>query len=256
MPRGGHHDGGSPEFDARRAYQRAGRGMVLANEATARLRELAAGLDDVTVRKPSLLPGWTRAHVLTHLARNADGLLNLLTWARTGVEHPMYPSRADRDAGIEEGTHRMVQLIHEDLIAACDRFEAAAADLSPAAWLTRVVGGHGRSMLACEIPWLRWLEVSVHLVDLDRGVGFGDLPASHVEPLVDAAVGAYTEVPGVPPVLLEIELPNGRRRDWRLGTGERPRTVGGPVGPVLGWLTGRHDGSRLDTDLPVLPNWI
>lgn len=230
--------------------------MVLVKEATARLHEVVTELDDVTVRRPSLLPGWTRGHVITHLSRNADGLLNLLTWARTRVEHPMYPSRADRDADIEEGAHRMVQLVQEDLIAACDRFEAAAEQQTPTAWLTRVVGGHGRSMLACEIPWLRWLEVSVHLVDLDGGIGFGDLPASHVEPLVDAAVGAYTQVSGVPPVLLEIELPNGRRRDWRLGNGEDRRTVGGTVGPMLGWLTGRHDGSRLDEDLPVLPSWI
>ena len=34
-------------------------------------------------RAPSALPGWTRAHVLTHLARNADAMVNLLTWART-----------------------------------------------------------------------------------------------------------------------------------------------------------------------------
>jgi maleylpyruvate isomerase len=33
---------------------------------------------------PSALPGWSRAHVLTHVARNADAMINLLTWARTG----------------------------------------------------------------------------------------------------------------------------------------------------------------------------
>jgi hypothetical protein len=30
-------------------------------------------LTDADARGPSLLPGWTRGHVLTHLARNADG---------------------------------------------------------------------------------------------------------------------------------------------------------------------------------------
>ena len=42
---------------------------------------------------PSLLPGWTRAHVLAHVAGNADALVNLLTWARTGEETPMYASQ-------------------------------------------------------------------------------------------------------------------------------------------------------------------
>ena len=46
---------------------------------------------------PSLLPGWSRGHVLTHLARNADGAVNLLTWARTGVETPQYVSQEQRE---------------------------------------------------------------------------------------------------------------------------------------------------------------
>ena len=58
-------------------------------------------LGDEELAADSALPGWSRAHVVAHLARNADALVNLLTWARTGVETPMYPSRAVRDADIE-----------------------------------------------------------------------------------------------------------------------------------------------------------
>ena len=46
----------------------------------------AAELDPGQVAGPSRLPGWSRGHVLSHLARNADALVNLLTWARTGIE--------------------------------------------------------------------------------------------------------------------------------------------------------------------------
>src|SRR3569833_847956 len=59
-------------------------------------------LVDEDLARPSLLPGWDRAHVLAHVANNADALINLLTWARTGVETPMYASQEARDAGIEE----------------------------------------------------------------------------------------------------------------------------------------------------------
>ena len=51
--------------------------------ATERLLATATALGDAQVREASLLPGWTRGHVLTHLARNADGMINLLSWART-----------------------------------------------------------------------------------------------------------------------------------------------------------------------------
>ena len=48
-----------------------------------RVEQAAAALDPAQVAGPSRLSGWTRGHVLSHLARNADALVNLLTWART-----------------------------------------------------------------------------------------------------------------------------------------------------------------------------
>ena len=81
--------------------------LIEQNEAAVdRLLESASGLSDEQVREPSLLPDWTKGHVLTHVARNADGLRNLLIWAQTGVETPMYPSAEDRAADIEAGASR------------------------------------------------------------------------------------------------------------------------------------------------------
>src|SRR6266704_5264440 len=71
--------------------------------ATERLLGSAAALSDTQAREPSLLPGWTRGHVLTHIARNADGMVNLLHWARTGTQTPMYASPESRAADIEAG---------------------------------------------------------------------------------------------------------------------------------------------------------
>ncbi|MFG1700137.1 maleylpyruvate isomerase N-terminal domain-containing protein [Nonomuraea sp. NPDC049309] len=56
--------------------------------ATDRLLATAASLSDADLAAPSLLPGWTRGHVLAHVAQNAGSCLNLLTWARTGVRTP------------------------------------------------------------------------------------------------------------------------------------------------------------------------
>ncbi len=51
-------------------------------------------VDDEGFVQPCGLPDWTRADVVAHMARNADALMNLLAWARTGDEKPMYPSAA------------------------------------------------------------------------------------------------------------------------------------------------------------------
>jgi len=74
--------------------------------ATERLLLTADRFNDDQVRAPSLLPDWSRGHVLTHLARNADGGRRLLRWARTGVETAEYPSLAARAEEIEAGAGR------------------------------------------------------------------------------------------------------------------------------------------------------
>src|SRR5690606_41518642 len=73
------------------------------DEGTERLLGALGTLDDSDLRAPSRLPGWSRAHVVSHLHFNAEALRRLADWARTGVENPMYPSAQRRDAEIEEG---------------------------------------------------------------------------------------------------------------------------------------------------------
>ena len=234
-------------------------GVVAARQATALLTEVVEGLDDVAMRRPSLLPEWTRAHVVSHLARNADGLVNLLTWARTGVEHPMYASRADRDADIEEGAHRLATLVREDLLAAVGRLDHATGQVTGTEWLTPLVLGNGRPITACLVPWMRFQEVAVHLIDLDVGLGFDDLPDGHPERLLEIVVDQFAGRTDVPPVRLRVDLADGRQRDWELAgarLGSDSPDVGGPAPTVLAWLTGRGDGTGLAGDLPELPVWL
>lgn len=128
--------------------------------ATERLIDTVHELDDDALQRPSLLPGWTRAHVLAHLARNADGLVNLLTWARTGVEHPMYASSADRDADVEEGAARGQWLLIEDLSASAARFAQAVRSMPERAWSAEVVADE--PVPAHAIPRMRLRELRVH----------------------------------------------------------------------------------------------
>src|SRR5262252_8769410 len=91
-------------------------------EADGRLIASASALTDDQLRVPSLLPGWSRGHVLTHIARNADGLSNLLTWAKTGTETPQYESWEARNAQIDDGANRPADDIIADLSRSSEAF--------------------------------------------------------------------------------------------------------------------------------------
>src|SRR5512140_1663775 len=74
------------------------------SEQTGALLRTARAFDDVHAE--SLCAGWTRGHVLTHLARNADGLAALVRSAVDGTGETMYPSAEARDTDIEAGADR------------------------------------------------------------------------------------------------------------------------------------------------------
>src|SRR4051794_12572815 len=117
------------------------------DNATENLLRAAADLDPAALGRPSLLPGWTAGHVLTHLARNADAMTNLLTWARTGVETLPYASAQARDDAIAEGAGRPLREQVEDLRAAHERFADAGAAMPAEAW-TVVLPAIGQSAAA------------------------------------------------------------------------------------------------------------
>lgn len=240
-----------------RAAQRARSGVAAVGTATDRLVDAVNQLDDIATRAPSRLPGWSRGHVISHLARNADGLVNLLTWARTGVEHPMYASRADRDADIEEGSSRPHRLLAEDLVAASQRFAHAAETLADAAWSTKVANHRGVMFSAAEVPWMRVREVWLHLIDLDVSVDIGDVPTELVEEFLDDAVRQYGGR-NVSSLRIEAALPDGRRRSWLVGDSQPNTSTGSVSGDgrvMLGWLTGRGPGDQLSGERPALPPW-
>jgi maleylpyruvate isomerase len=195
--------------------------------------------------------------VVSHIARNADGFVNLLMWARTGVEHPMYLSTADRDAAIEEGADRLAQVVQEDLRAASDRFAAASDRLSDSQWAATVAGRASMVFPAANIPSMRLFELWVHMVDLDVSVGFADIPDEQVEGLLATAVSRLVGRPDGPSVHLRVTLPDGAERVWDLvgGADGDVHQVSGEAAQVIAWLTGRGDGAELDGDVPVLPAW-
>ncbi|RKE21660.1 maleylpyruvate isomerase family mycothiol-dependent enzyme [Streptomyces sp. TLI_171] len=212
-------------------------------ESTDLLLHTLGELKPAEVFEPSGLPGWTRGHVLTHLARNADSLVNLLTAARTGEDIPQYASPEARDADIEAGAGRPLAEQVADLRDSQQRFLDAAALLAPEHWGASVKHRAGYLFPAWQLPVKRLAELEYHHVDLNAGY----TPAHWPEPFASAEfrrLGAqFGAVDGLPATLVVAEDAGLRARLG--GDGEPELTVEGPVRALTGWLSGRSDGDGL-----------
>jgi maleylpyruvate isomerase len=142
--------------------------------ATHRLVVTIEGMSDAEAAEPSLLPGWTRGHVLAHVARNADALRNLLAWARTGVMTPAYRRKSQRDADIEEGAGRPVDDLRDDVAETGEAFAAEAEMLTDAAWQHEVRVLDGPMFRAALLLPRRLTEVELHHTDLGLGYKAAD----------------------------------------------------------------------------------
>ncbi|MBF6287829.1 maleylpyruvate isomerase family mycothiol-dependent enzyme [Nocardia cyriacigeorgica] len=217
--------------------------------STQRLLATIDSLDDAALKEPSLLPGWTRGHVLAHLARNADSLVNLLLWARTGVETPQYASAFLRDHDIEEGAPRPLVEQRTDVLESATRFEGLARTLTPEQWQAEVRTRQGRPIPATEVVWMRWQEVEVHHVDLAADYTHTDWPAEFVDRLLPEAAAGLSPNATEP---FEIVTPDFT---VTIGDGTPSTTIAAPAADVLVWLLGRGTPESLPSELPPVPAW-
>jgi maleylpyruvate isomerase len=136
----------------------------------ARLRKQVNDLSDSDVRGPSLLPGWSLGHLLTHLARNADSVVRRLEAAARGELVDQYPGgSAGRAAAIDEGAGRSAAALIEDVTTASEAVDEAFANLDDDCWDRPSRDGSGFIHPVAVLPYRRWREVEVHMVDLGRG---------------------------------------------------------------------------------------
>jgi maleylpyruvate isomerase len=232
--------------------------LELLAESTAALVASAGVLTDDQARGPSLLPGWTRGHVLTHVARNSEGGTRLLAWARTGVPSYEYRSVVARAAAIEEGAGRPAAELAEDVRATAAAFATAAAAVPRDAWDRLVTWTAGQQTPADQIVRSRLGEVLIHHVDLDTGYEPGCWPAGFVAEMIPLAAGAFRENPLVP-VTIRLAATDTERvcQTGTIGAADGVAVRGTEV-DLLAWLLGRSGGARLAWSgaaaLPRLPS--
>jgi maleylpyruvate isomerase len=148
------------------------------DHATQRLLGTARVIAEPDLREPSLLPGWTRAHVLAHLARGADAMRNLLVGARAGQDRPAYDSEQARAAGIEHGAGRPAKELVTDLADSAMALRTISRQLPDAAWDFPVRILDSAQFPAGQLLTRRLVEVELHHCDLGTGYGPADWPAT------------------------------------------------------------------------------
>jgi maleylpyruvate isomerase len=181
------------------------------------------GLDPL---RPSLLPDWTVGHVLTHIARNADGLRNMIEGANLGEQRPMYPSQESRNAHIDAGATRPLDVLIDDVRRSSWAVESAWAALTQVGWEGAGITRAGATPVRV-LPLFRWREVEVHHADL----GLSEYSAADWSPALIAA--------DLPLRLADrgAELP--------------PEVVAAQPWQQLAWLYGRASGLTTPT-----PQWL
>jgi len=144
-------------------------------------------MSDEQWRQPSLLPGWTRAHVVAHLTLNAEGLSGAVEGVHEGRPVPMYASDSARDTDIAELATAPTSVLRDRFLGSTtvigEWVEELADNLADSI-VERTPGG--RSFEAGEVGLMRTREVEIHHADLGLDYTAADWPADFVVLMLSA----------------------------------------------------------------------
>jgi maleylpyruvate isomerase len=226
-------------------------GLLRATAAShQRMQESASRMTDDDCRRPSLLPGWTRGHVLTHWARNADGQSVMLLAAMRGEIAAQYPGGdAQRESDIEAGASRPARLILTDVRTAIDQIENVWRQMPAEAWLRPTAARIGQRPAWMSV-WARWRETEIHHVDLDAAYTHRHWPAEFVDLLLPRVLPTLvTRLDGQIAVQVEAIDRDPAVKATTANVTEDLVIVRGPASAALGWLLGRASAAAGDLEV-------
>jgi maleylpyruvate isomerase len=228
-------------------------------DAAQRLVRTVDGLEDDDWSAPSLLPGWTRAHVVAHLALNAEALARALRGvvADGSDDGPrtMYDSDEQRQDDIAELAAAGASELRDRLLAGTTELNDAITAVPPSGWegrIERTPGG--RSMSTASLPGMRLRELEIHHVDLDAGYTTDDWSPAFAEHLLDAMTKRVSQP------AFEVR-PLDSERVWVIGAADAEYPVPivtGPAADLGWWLTGRTPRETVSCshgELPEIGAW-
>lgn len=217
----------------------------LLGHATQRLLGDTIKVTDPQWCRASALPDWTRAHLATHIARQADALGRLTDWARTGQPQAMYDSPEQRQAEIESGADRTGMELQIDLDISASRLEDRFRALDESGgWDTEVELRGGMRIPARLLPLARMLEVVLHHVDLNIGFDIPDVDSPSAEWLLEWCSFRLRDRVEFPQ--LELQAESGFT--ITLGNAGAPLIIRGTSANLLGWLMNRVGPDKVTGD--------
>jgi maleylpyruvate isomerase len=232
--------------------------LALLPHASSRVVRTVDRLLDDDWSTPSLLPGWSRAHVVAHLALNAEALTRCLHGVvaddAEDVPRTMYDSDDQRDGDIVELAASPAGDIRDRLLAGTTILDEAISAVPDDVWEERVERTPGgRSMKLASLPGMRLRELEIHEVDLGAGYATTDWSETFAILLLNAMTKRLD-----PPTRLEVR-PSDVDRTWILGpNGDDGAVVTGPAADLGWWLTGRPAPDTLQCshgELPTIEGW-
>ena len=204
-------------------------------DASSRVVRTVDGFHGDDWSDPSLLPRWTRAHVVAHLALNAEGMARALhgVVADDAVDgpQPMYDSDEKRDGDIIALATAHPAELRDRLLAGTTMLDQAIAAIPDDLWETRIERTPGgREIRAAAFPGMRLRELEIHHVDLGAGYTTSDWSEAFAIHLLNAMTKRLDPTPAVRGAAARhrprVELrPDRRRRRGRDRPGRRHRLV-------------------------------
>ncbi|MFE9468236.1 maleylpyruvate isomerase family mycothiol-dependent enzyme [Streptomyces virginiae] len=210
-------------------------------------------LTDLETRAPWTLAGWTRGHVITHLAHSIDAYGWMLAVARTGIEPAPSTDAKSLARTVREGADRAAAELATDLRSRLAHLAEDATSMPVERWDTLVTVLAGWRHPAWYTLHRCWRELETHHVDLNgyrAGYRATDWPSTYVTWALDDTITALAALDF--PVARVKALDIGR--SWALSpTGPN---ITGSGHALLGWLSGRALDPPLTSDrpLPVPPD--
>lgn len=230
--------------------------LSLTRRGTAHYSGQLALIDNEDFGRDTLLEGWTVAHLAAHVAYNAAALCNLMHWAETGEETPMYSSPEARGEEIAYGATLIpdaIRNLHDHTLV---RLDVAWRDATDKAWQAEVKTAQGRTVPASETLWMRTREVWIHAVDLRVRAGFEDIPTVILSTLVPEIAGKWRGA-GAGEGLVMVDTDNGERIE--VSPGSETVEVQGSLPGLARWAAGRGaQGVSLADggEVPAPPRWL
>lgn len=235
--------------------------LMQARAGTAHFGRKLDELTDEELGAASLLPGWTRRHVVAHIGSNGWALARLVDWAATGVENGMFESGSARDEEIERGANLEPGSLRDLYDMSAVHLDMGWRALSDGAWDRQVRTLQGREIAVAQTVWMRTRELWVHAVDLRNGAGFRDIPIEILEHLLAEVMEAWRNRGDDASIVLRVtDLADFHHAVEPIGDidGDDPEVISGSLAGIVQWACGRG-AAHVRSNRPVVgspPRWL